>query len=689
MKRQTAGTKTVQYSQQKLAIFALAAATVLTGARTTARAADWTWDGSNGYWNEYWSDGDPNNSTSYNHWGSSGSWFLLDWPVYWPTSNPPRLDNVLINSGVCYVNSSGGNGPSMSTLTVGSGAQVVMLADLAAWNTLTANGSITVVNGQLAAGTIVNNTTILIEPSPLSGYNSAGLSASVLSGTGDVLLHNNGGTAQLNSPGVGGTFTNSAGHTIHGDGQINMSWAGGNLNNHGFISADTPGQTLYLSSGNGAISTNDATISAVNGGILQFRGNWDNTGGTIRADGGTVQFYGSSITGGTLASTGTSVIAIGNSASLFNVALAAGANLEIAANDSAHISGTIANEGTITVSGSLELGTTTFTGHGAIVLKGANITGPWDPVVTLAPGQTLRGNGSLSSAWSGSARLDNRGTVEASGGTLYLASAPAQFSGNTLTGGTWIVRANSTLAINNGSTITTNRGTVLLDGSNSVFSAMDSLNNNQGSFTITNGRNFTTAGDLANSGTVHVGVGSTLTVNGAYRPTAGASTIIDGSLAVQAMTMSGTLGGSGSVSGNVELSSGAILAPGNSPGTLTINGDLHLDDGATYKWELSSTGHDLVHVTGDLDFGTSATLVVSLYGADQPLSGDYVLFDVDGTIGQLPQWTLQLPNGVTAGDFIVNGHHVLLTHVAVPEPASLSLLAIGAGAGLLRYRRRA
>jgi hypothetical protein len=112
--------------------------------------------------------------------------------------------------------------------------------------------------------------------------------------------------------------------------------------------------------------------------------------------------------------------------------------------------------------------------------------------------------------------MSNPGTVAVSSGTLQFTGHFAQNSGHTLSGGTWSVidsGSGATLLMNSAS-IFLNQGTVILSGPNSSFPAIDSLQNNSGTFEITNSRNFATTGDLTNSGTIEVGTHSTLTANG-------------------------------------------------------------------------------------------------------------------------------------------------------------------------------
>jgi hypothetical protein len=124
--------------------------------------------------------------------------------------------------------------------------------------------------------------------------------------------------------------------------------------------------------------------------------------------------------------------------------------------------------------------------------------------------------------------FSNTGIVEVRAGTLRLGANPAQFSGTVLSGGTWRVFAGATLAFPAAANIATNAGTILLSGAASQFTAANALANNSGSFTIADGRNFTTVGQLANTGTITVGNGSTLTLTGTLNCASGALNIGSG-----------------------------------------------------------------------------------------------------------------------------------------------------------------
>ncbi|WP_122384541.1 autotransporter family protein, partial [Pseudomonas savastanoi] len=86
---------------------------------------------------------------------------------------------------------------------------------------------------------------------------------------------------------------------------------------------------------------------------------------------------------------------------------------------------------------------------------------------------------------------------------------------------------------------------------------------------------------------------------------------VNGSLvsAVQ-VNAGGTLGGNGQI-GGLTARSGGIVAPGNSIGTLQVNGDVTLQPGSTYAVELSPTASDRIVATGSATVsGANMTLAL-------------------------------------------------------------------------------
>jgi hypothetical protein len=155
----------------------------------------------------------------------------------------------------------------------------------------------------------------------------------------------------------------------------------------------------------------------------------------------------------------------------------------------------------------------------------------------------------------------------------------------TLTGGTFEVIGNSTLRFT-GANIVTNAATLLLDGAGSALlnatnnaNALANFTNNAaaGSFTIRNGRNFTSAGAFSNAGIVQVGTGSTFTGGASVGNLAGAQLqMAGGSFAGPALVNAGSVNGFGNVNTLVQ-SSGTVAANG---GTLAANAGIEGASGA-------------------------------------------------------------------------------------------------------------
>lgn len=188
--------------------------------------------------------------------------------------------------------------------------------------------------------------------------------------------------------------------------------------------------------------------------------------------------------------------------------------------------------------------------------------------------------------------LVNHGIIEAlDGGTLRLGTALSNYNAatGTLTGGTWKVIANglvTTLELNQAGGIVINNASILLSGTNAVFDDVLPMEENQGSFHLANGRNFTTVGDLLNSGAILLTDSATsLNLTGAFTNTSsGTVSLFGGTLAGADITNSGTISGYGRVTGQ-PLNHGTIQAAGGTllfeNGILGGSGTVQIDPGAT------------------------------------------------------------------------------------------------------------
>ena len=157
----------------------------------------------------------------------------------------------------------------------------------------------------------------------------------------------------------------------------------------------------------------------------------------------------------------------------------------------------------------------------------------------------------------------------------------------------------------------------------------------------------TAAGDaVVISGSIHVNaLAGTTYLTGDNTFTGGVT--LDGGLLVAANDsgsatgsgdvdiMSGaTLGGNGVIDGSVNIADGGILAPGMSPGTLTINTDLTLNSGSIINYELDTPNvvgagvNDLTIVNGNFTLdGVMNITDLGAFGA-----GDYTLFQYAGAL---------------------------------------------------------
>jgi outer membrane autotransporter protein len=265
------------------------------------------------------------------------------------------------------------------------------------------------------------------------------------------------------------------------------------------------------------------------------------------------------------------------------------------------LSGTVSGTGTLTKTGAGNLILTINSANtgGIVVTAGA---------VELATGGNVTGNVANDDAlvFGGTGALTLGGVISGSGtvsqsgtGTTTLSANNSYAGGTTITAGTLAGSASSF-----GSGAILNDAALVID--QPADAAFANTIDGSGSFTKEGaGRlNYTGTGSFSGSTTVAAGL---LSVNG--------------SLANSAVTVAsgGALGGNGTV-GATTIQTGAFVAPGNSIGTLHIDGAFVQSAGSTYRVEVdpNSNTSDLIAVDGAATLQSGAGLSVAKY-----VPGDY------------------------------------------------------------------
>ena len=447
-----------------------------------------------------------------------------------------------------------------------------------------------------------------------------------------------------------------------GNDGIDFGARSGTVDNFGVISGFRHGITVSAGNSVNVVNEVGGTIIGRNGSGIGSDGNGtvvnyglisgDNTNGgtTMNVDGDGVDIDGiGSVTNyGTIRGTGASGVDSGGrtngsegialgGGTIFNAAgaLISGANAGILVDDGANGSAfgatTITNAGTIqglngfgirfvgnfndtitntgTISGTNGLAIDMGAGNDTLNLgTGSNIIGQIDG-----------GAGSDTINLSGTGLLTNTVNFE----TLNMQSGSWTLSGaNTFSSGLNVLGGSLTIA--SGANITSN---LVNSASLTNNGTVTGTATNNGGATLTNAGTWN--GNVTNNG------GATLSNSGTWNGdvTSAGAFVNNGTVNGAFASNGGTLSGNGRLNGNVTLN-GGTLSPGNSVGTLTVNGSLALTSATSYLVEVSSAGADRVNVTGSATLGGAS---VTLNVAGGSLFGRYTILNaaggVSGTFG--------------------------------------------------------
>jgi hypothetical protein len=384
------------------------------------------------------------------------------------------------------------------------------------------------------------------------------------------------------------------------------------------------------------------------------------------------------------------------------------------------------NTGTFTNGGNTAVNAGTFTNQGAVVNSGAFQIG----VVgsgTLDNQSNVQNAGTFQVAALG--RLNNSGTFSNAGAvrigegatfsnfpTLGLGIPPA-------VGGQYIQQTGSTTQIdgtfqNNGGRVT-NDGSITVGSTGSYFQTRSAApvpaspaTVNTGTFTnmgntAVNVGPFTNQGRVVNTGTFTVEAAAQLTGNGSYVQAASAAqTIVHGSFSNPLQLQTGSLSGTGIVTGHVTQTGSSVIQPGTvRPGVLTLAGGLTQGFNGRLDFKigglLAGSQYDVLRVTGG-SLTLNGTLSASLIDGFKPRLGNR--FDLltciqgcSGLAGGSLFTRLSLPSlssglawvtGLTGiDDGIAFSLSVVSPVVSAPEPTTLLLVGFGF-VGLMAWRRK-
>ncbi|MEP6668965.1 MAG: autotransporter-associated beta strand repeat-containing protein [Chthoniobacter sp.] len=540
------------------------------------------------------------------------------------------VKTTAVNSGILRIGQDGTGSLMIDSGGIVNTGHTYVGEDTGAVGTVTATGVGTIWNASdLQVGTIGGHGTVTVSGgATLNGDAVIGGSAANPTGTGQMTVTGS-GTTWIISPTPtnnfvfvekNGSLSILAGATVTG----NLTAGTGGFN--GTILIDGIGTHVnggsLSSDGTGSITIqNQAVVSGTSTGLGQNEG----ANSLVTVDGVGTQW---NMTGNAfMGSNGTVTVNIQNGAHVSSNQLYLGYDKNAdntGGNGIVNVTGTGSS---LAANSFLRVADYFFTGGTLTISQGGTVTSVSGGTAGTASGLASTNNATgtivvtgAGSSWTntGDIYVGNSGTTGV--GTLTVASSGAV----SVTGATSI-NATSTLNIGNGATAGT-------------FSSASVANSGLIHFNLTDSVNY--SAPTSGTGTVVKDGAGTVTILGTHTYT-GTTTINDGLFVVNgtlgntAVTVNngGRLGGSGAIAGPVTIANGGTLAPGNSPGTITV-GTLTLNSGSIENYELATPNvvgggvNDLTIVNGNLTLdGTLNVAGLGGFGA-----GVYRLFNFTGTL---------------------------------------------------------
>lgn len=550
---------------------------------------------------------------------------------------------TVINLGSTSGTTLGGAGSvtNQGTIAVASGNAAINPVNFINEGTITgADGtSLTLVNAftNKASGQINMNGNIVLGSSGSTLYNNGTIDGGIISGSGFIL--------------GGGSYQNltmqDVAHIVGG------SFSGVNFNGTNVV--DDNGYAVLTGT-----NTNTGSLKITSQSQVFGDGVLNQTAGSIVVD-GTLSQSAVNILAGSLSGTGT----VNTTAGL---AIGTGATLH---------PGTLGQVGSLSVGGDV-----TFSGGTLDVALGG--TGVGDFSQLSVNGGVNFSNGSSSSTNTVSFELDNGYTPKVGDSVSFLsASNGVNINSNMVYevknpgGGSYLLNVADA---NNSLTLmfvdpALPANPVIDPGTTQV--AVGQLANDTGSV-------------LTNLGNLQLPSGSSLTGGGIVDQNGGTLTV-DGVLTQNTVNMNGgTLNGTGTLNADLNVVSGHV-APGHSPGTLVVNGDLNLQSGSNLDIELAGLSlFDQVQVSQTATLGGALNLFA--VGGYTPVVGDsFDFLTYAAVLGSFDSVNLYgFEPGLTASLSEFSDHlRVSFSAAPVPVPPALWLFGSALAAIGVVNRRRA
>ena len=451
----------------------------------------------------------------------------------------------------------------------------------------------------------------------------------------------------VQSPGAADTATIGAAGLV----TINTGQSVLNLNHAGHITIDAFG--LNLVGGGGTLNSgviNVGGVSTANLGISAGH-NLNNTGGVIHiAAGSVVNQFGSSITGGTINSTGTGALVAFGSGNNFLNGVTLGGRMDMATGFALQriTNGLTLNNGIIDIANQSVLsfeGTSTLAGTGSIVFGsvggGSNrLFLDGNGTTTFAAGITVRGHsGTIGNQINiaGTQTLVNNGTISAdvAGGTITFSDSAVTNNGtlSALNGGTLVLGSNVTGGVS--SQIVTGAGSTVLQNGVTLSGTVNTSGSGQFRPTA-NGNNFLSGVTL--NGNLDMASAFAL-----ERVSAG-GLVLNGTIDVANQSVL-SFEGDGGLSGNGTIVLGAT-GGGNNRLFLDGNGTTTFAAGITVRGHSGTIGNQ-INIAGTQTLVNNGTISADVAGGTITFSDSAVTNN--GTLSALNGGTLVLGSNVTGG----------------------------------------